>query len=95
MTETIDVGTLSERGQIVIPIKIRRALRLRPGGRVFFVKVSDGSYRIEPESLALQRQFEAAEAAATALFAAWKKHSPSSKRRKKVDAMKEIRRENR
>ena len=36
------VGTMTSKGQITIPVELRRALGLRPGSRVDFVQREDG-----------------------------------------------------
>lgn len=39
-------STVTSKGQITIPVEVRRALKLEPGSRVEFVKQSDGSYEL-------------------------------------------------
>lgn len=43
-------ATITSKGQITIPIDVRRALGLRPGMRVAFVPTSAGTYELVPES---------------------------------------------
>lgn len=39
-------STLTERGQISLPAALRRALRLKPGQKLRFEKVSDHEFRV-------------------------------------------------
>jgi len=41
MAETIDMGIISSRGQIAIPIEIREKMRLKEGGKVIFFLEGD------------------------------------------------------
>lgn len=43
-------ATVTSKGQITIPIEVRRALGLRTGSRVAFVATDTGSYEIVPET---------------------------------------------
>ncbi len=36
MTEAVDIGTISSRGQIAIPTEIREKMQLQEGEKVFF-----------------------------------------------------------
>jgi AbrB family looped-hinge helix DNA binding protein len=42
--------TLTSKGQITIPIEIRRALGLKPGVRIDFYEVEDGEYAFRPKT---------------------------------------------
>ena len=42
--------TVSEKGQITIPVKVRKALGLKPGVRVDFYEVEDGEYAFRPKT---------------------------------------------
>ena len=46
-------STVTSKGQITLPIEIRRALRLRAGDRVSFRTTRDGSVVVEPETVDL------------------------------------------
>lgn len=39
-------STVTSKGQITIPVEVRRALKLDTGSRVEFVEQSDGSYEL-------------------------------------------------
>ena len=41
MAETIDMGIISSRGQIAIPIEIREKMNLKEGGKVIFFLEGD------------------------------------------------------
>lgn len=41
MTDTIDMGTISARGQVAIPTKIREKMHLKEGEKVFFFLEGD------------------------------------------------------
>ncbi len=41
MAETIDIGIISSRGQIAIPIEIREKMHLKEGGKVIFFLEGD------------------------------------------------------
>jgi len=57
----MELAKITSKGQITLPIKIRRQLNLQDGGKVAFVE-KDGAYTIiNPVSLAikeLQKDFE-------------------------------------
>jgi AbrB family looped-hinge helix DNA binding protein len=40
------IATLTSKGQITLPSRMRRALGLQPGDKVAFVEDSNGDYRI-------------------------------------------------
>jgi AbrB family looped-hinge helix DNA binding protein len=46
----MSTGTMTSKGQITIPIEVRRALGLRAGSRVAFVRRADGVYELRPET---------------------------------------------
>ncbi len=46
MSEIIEIGTMSSRGQVVIPTDIRERMRLKEGSKVLFV-MSDDSLLIK------------------------------------------------
>lgn len=41
-------ATVTSKGQITIPVEVRRALGLAPGSRVVFVLREDGAYELVP-----------------------------------------------
>ncbi len=41
-------ATVTSKGQITIPVEVRRTLGLRSGSRVDFLRMDDGSYAIAP-----------------------------------------------
>jgi AbrB family looped-hinge helix DNA binding protein len=41
-------ATVTSKGQITIPAEVRRALGLKPGSRLSFVRMDDGTYEISP-----------------------------------------------
>jgi AbrB family looped-hinge helix DNA binding protein len=41
-------STVTSKGQITIPLQVRRDLGLRPGSRVNFVRTEDGVYELVP-----------------------------------------------
>jgi len=43
-------ATLTERGQISVPAKLRKAMNLRPGQRLKFACVSDHEFRVFKEN---------------------------------------------
>ena len=49
----MELATITARGQIVLPITIRRKLNLKEGGKVAFIE-SDGEYKVvNPTRLAI------------------------------------------
>lgn len=42
-------GTMTSKGQITVPVDVRRALGLRAGSRVAFVQRTDGVVELRPE----------------------------------------------
>ncbi len=49
-------GTISGRGQVVIPVEIREKLKIRPGTRVSIEEI-DGEIRVIPLSAVLVRKY--------------------------------------
>jgi AbrB family looped-hinge helix DNA binding protein len=43
-------ATLTSKGQITIPIQVRKALGLKPGVRIDFYEVEDGEYVFRPKT---------------------------------------------
>jgi AbrB family looped-hinge helix DNA binding protein len=43
-------ATVTSKGQITIPLEVRKALGLRSGSRVAFVATGAGSYELVPET---------------------------------------------
>ena len=41
-------STVTSKGQITIPVEVRRALKLEPGTRVDFLAQPNGSYELAP-----------------------------------------------
>jgi len=41
---------MTSKGQITIPVKVRKALGLKPGVRVDFYEVEDGEYVLRPKT---------------------------------------------
>jgi AbrB family looped-hinge helix DNA binding protein len=41
---------VSAKGQITIPVQVRRALHLEPGSEVLFLKGEDGEYIVRPRT---------------------------------------------
>ena len=46
-------ATITSKGQITLPVEIRRALGVGPGDRISFRKADDGRVVVEPETLDL------------------------------------------
>ena len=44
------VSTITSKGQITIPVKMRKDLGLKPGVRIDFYKVEDGEYVFRPRN---------------------------------------------
>ncbi|HCU26138.1 MAG TPA: AbrB family transcriptional regulator, partial [Deltaproteobacteria bacterium] len=47
-------ATLTSKGQITLPIDIRKALSLRSGDRIAFILEGPGRVRIEPTTLSVK-----------------------------------------
>jgi AbrB family looped-hinge helix DNA binding protein len=43
-------ATMTSKGQITIPIKVRKALGLKPGVKIDFYEVEDGEYAFRPKT---------------------------------------------
>jgi antitoxin PrlF len=43
-------ATMTSKGQITIPIKVRKALGLKPGVRIDFYEGEDGEYAFRPKT---------------------------------------------
>ena len=56
MTETLT--TITKKGQVTIPVRIRRSLGLAPGDKVAFV-VEDDEVKVKPVKSALDKSFGA------------------------------------
>ncbi|MBG0739252.1 AbrB/MazE/SpoVT family DNA-binding domain-containing protein [Paeniglutamicibacter antarcticus] len=41
------IAKLTSKGQITVPLEVRKRLGLRPGSRLDFVQTSDGGYTLE------------------------------------------------
>jgi AbrB family looped-hinge helix DNA binding protein len=47
---SMPTATMTSKGQITIPIKVRRALGLKPGVRIDFYEVEDGEFAFRPKT---------------------------------------------
>ena len=43
-------STLTSKGQITIPLEVRKALGLKPGVRIDFYEFEDGKYALRPKT---------------------------------------------
>ena len=43
-------ATMTSKGQITIPVELRKALGLKPGVRIDFYKVDEGEYTFRPRT---------------------------------------------
>jgi AbrB family looped-hinge helix DNA binding protein len=43
-------ATMTSKGQITIPIQVRKALGLKPGVRIDFYEIEDGEYAFRPKT---------------------------------------------
>lgn len=43
-------ATVTSKGQITIPVKVRKALGLKPGVRIDFYETADGEYALRPKT---------------------------------------------
>lgn len=46
----MSIATLTSKGQVTIPVDVRRRLGLRSGDRLEFVVEDDGSVRVRPKT---------------------------------------------
>jgi AbrB family looped-hinge helix DNA binding protein len=47
-------STVTSKGQITIPLAVRRALKLEPGSKVEFVEQPDGSFELIPATRSIK-----------------------------------------
>lgn len=47
---TVPTATITSKGQITIPQKVRSDMGLTPGDRIDFVRMEDGHYAVVPAS---------------------------------------------
>lgn len=47
MSNRIESGRVTKKGQVTIPVEIRKELDIEDGDRLDFVREADGTYRIE------------------------------------------------
>ena len=50
----MSTSTVTSKGQITIPIDVRRKLSLEPGSRVEFVEADDGSFHLVPATRSIK-----------------------------------------
>lgn len=50
----MSTSTVTSKGQITIPIDVRRSLKLEPGTRVEFVELPDGGYELIPATRSIK-----------------------------------------
>jgi antitoxin PrlF len=43
-------ATMTSKGQITIPVKVRKALGLKPGVRIDFYEIENGQYALRPKT---------------------------------------------
>jgi len=43
-------ATITSKGQITIPVKVRKALGLKPGVRIDYYEIEDGEYAFRPRT---------------------------------------------
>jgi antitoxin PrlF len=58
MELTMSFSTLTSKGQLTLPVEIRRALRLKAGDQVEFYADLDGVIRLRARNLASAEMFE-------------------------------------
>lgn len=56
---SIEVGTLTSKGQITIPIAIREKLELKQGDKVLFIEDTDGIRIVNATAFTFKNQKEA------------------------------------
>ena len=49
------LAKISSSGQITIPLEVRRALNLKPGGKVLFIQNERGQFAVEHKPLLKER----------------------------------------
>ena len=47
-------ATMTSKGQITIPAKVREALKLEPGVRIEFVEVEEGKFQLMPATRSIR-----------------------------------------
>jgi antitoxin PrlF len=47
-------ATMTSKGQITIPAKVRKALRLEPGVRIDFYEIENGEYAFRPKTRSIK-----------------------------------------
>ena len=50
----MSTSTVTSKGQITIPVEVRRALKLEAGSRVEFVELANGTYELIPATRAFE-----------------------------------------
>ena len=81
-------STLSVKGQVVIPVEVRRKLHLDPGANIVFVVGEDGRIYLElKESLQIEQQTESLKSGKLLL----KKMNEKFKGQNKINAIKDLR----
>lgn len=50
----MSIATVTSKGQITIPVEVRRALRLHAGTRVEFIQRPSGSYELVPATISVK-----------------------------------------
>jgi AbrB family looped-hinge helix DNA binding protein len=46
----MSTATMTSKGQITIPVNVRKALGLKPGVRIDFYEIEDGEYAFRPKN---------------------------------------------
>ena len=54
MIDAMVTSTVTSKGQITIPVEVRRDLKLEAGSRVEFVKLPDGAYELMPATRSIK-----------------------------------------
>jgi len=55
----MELAKITSKGQITLPIEIRRKLNLKEGGKVAFIESESGYTIVNPLALAIERAWEA------------------------------------
>jgi antitoxin PrlF len=50
----VPTATMTSKGQITIPAKVRKALRLEPGVRIDFYEIENGEYAFRPKTRSIK-----------------------------------------